>query len=84
MRPKGVLRTMLLTEEERKQMDSLMDGSYYGQIGITIRFGNHFWHECSGSLLAGACGGDNLPTLVTVRKKKSHKNKEGDNDNRTA
>lgn len=60
----------LLTEEERAEVRKLEEGSYYGQIGITIRFGNHFWHECSGSLLAGACGGDNLPTLLQVRKRK--------------
>ena len=52
-------------------MESLSDGSYYGQIGITIRFGNHFWFEQSGSLLDGACGGDNLPTLIQVRKRKN-------------
>ena len=61
---------MKLTEEERGKFNSLLYGSYYGQIGITIRFGNHFWYEHSGSLLAGACGGDNLPTLIRVRKKK--------------
>lgn len=60
---------MLLTDEEREKFVSLQTGSYYGQIGITIRFGNHFWHECSGSLLAGACGGDNLPTLIKVSKR---------------
>lgn len=66
----------LLTDKERETLRSLDEGSYYGQIGITIRFGNHFWHECSGSLLAGACGGDNLPTLIRVRnhKKQSEKN----------
>lgn len=62
-----------LTAQEREKFTEIEDGSYYGQIGITIRFGNHFWHECSGSLLAGACGGDNLPTLLKVRKRK-HKN----------
>lgn len=61
---------MLLTEGERERFNSLEEGSYYGQIGITIRFGNHFWHEHSGSLLAGACGGDNLPTLIEVKKHK--------------
>ena len=60
---------MLLTDKERKAFTCLEDGSYYGQIGITIRFGNHFWHEHSGSLLAGACGGDNLPTLIKVKKR---------------
>ena len=64
---------MLLTDKERKAFTCLEDGSYYGQIGITIRFNNHFWHECSGSLLAGACGGDNLPTLVQVRKSAGRK-----------
>lgn len=58
-----------LTDKERIAFNGLPEGSYYGQIGITIRFGNHFWHECSGSLLAGACGGDNLPTLLKVRRK---------------
>ena len=51
-----------LTDKERIAFNRISEGSYYGQIGITIRFGNHFWHECSGSLLAGACGGDNLPS----------------------
>jgi len=60
----------LLTDKEREEVRRLKEGSYYGQIGITIRFGNHFWHECSGSLLAGACGGDNLPTLIQVKKRK--------------
>lgn len=60
---------MHLTDQEREQFKSLKEGSYYGQIGITIRFGNHFWHEVSGTCLAGACGGDNLPTLIKVRKK---------------
>lgn len=60
----------LLTDKEREEVRKLEEGSYYGQIGITIRFGNHFWHECSGSLLAGACGGDNLPTLIQVKKRK--------------
>lgn len=60
----------LLTDKEREEVRKLKEGSYYGQIGITIRFGNHFWHECSGSLLAGACGGDNLPTLIQVKKHK--------------
>lgn len=60
----------LLTAKEREEVRKLKEGSYYGQIGITIRFGNHFWHECSGSLLAGACGGDNLPTLIQVKKRK--------------
>ena len=57
----------LLTEKEKADVRNLKEGSYYGQIGITIRFGNHFWHECSGSLLAGACGGDRrrqLPFLT--------------------
>lgn len=67
----------LLTDKERAEVRNLKEGSYYGQIGITIRFGNHFWHECSGSLLAGACGGDNLPTLIKVRKRK--KSTEGEN-----
>ena len=60
---------LLLTEEERERFNTLQNGSYYGQIGITIRFGNHFWYEHSGSLLAGACGGDNLPTLIKVKKR---------------
>ena len=63
----------LLTKEEKEMVSSLQEGSYYGQIGITIRFNNHFWHECSGSLLAGACGGDNLPTLVKVIQNKRRK-----------
>jgi hypothetical protein len=61
---------MLLTEKEKKKFNSLLNGSYYGQIGITIRFGNHFWFEHTGSLLAGACAGDNLPTLIQVRKRR--------------
>lgn len=61
---------MLLTAEERKKMESLSNGAYYGQIGITIRFGNHFWYEHSGSLLAGALG-DNMPTLIRVKKGKN-------------
>ena len=62
--------TMLdLTEKERSDFEKLPEGSYYGQIGITIRFGNHFWHECSGSLLAGTSIGDNLPTMLKVSKK---------------
>ena len=60
----------LLTDKEREEVRRLKEGSYYGQIGITIRFGNHFWHECSGSLLAGACGGDNLPTLISIKHRK--------------
>ena len=60
----------ILTDKEKADVRNLKEGSYYGQIGITIRFGNHFWHECSGSLLAGACGGDNLPTLIKVQKRK--------------
>ena len=63
----------LLTKKEKEMVSSLREGAYYGQIGITIRFGNHFWHECSGSLLAGACGGDNLPTLVKVIHNKRRK-----------
>lgn len=63
----------LYTEEEKSQIKAMEKGAYYGQIGITIRFGNHFWHECSGSLLAGACGGDNLPTLLQVQKVKKPK-----------
>lgn len=66
----------LLTEKEREEVKGLRSGSYYGQIGITIRFGNHFWHECSGSLMAGACGGDNMPTLVQVKKLKIEKKPE--------
>ena len=66
----------LLTDKEREIFRSLEDGSYYGQIGITIRFGNHLWHECSGSLLAGACGGDNLPTLIRVRNRKKQSGKD--------
>lgn len=66
----------LLTDKERETLRSLDEGSYYGQIGITIRFGNHFWHECSGSLLAGACGGDNLPTLIRVRNRKKQSGKD--------
>ena len=72
----------LLTDKEREEVRKLREGSYYGQIGITIRFGNHFWHECSGSLLAGACGGDNLPTLLQVRKRK--KPSVGDGIRKTA
>ena len=60
---------MKLTYGERKMFDKVKEGSYYGQIGITIRFGNHFWHEVSGALLT--CGGDNLPSLITCRKKKT-------------
>ena len=72
----------LLTEKEKADVRNLKEGSYYGQIGITIRFGNHFWHECSGSLLAGACGGDNLPTLIKVRKRR--KNIEGESPKKKA
>ena len=72
----------LLTDKEKADVRNLKEGSYYGQIGITIRFGNHFWHECSGSLLAGACGGDNLPTLIKVRKRK--KNIEGESPKKKA
>lgn len=68
----------LLTEKEREEVRELRSGSYYGQIGITIRFGNHFWHECSGSLMAGACGGDNMPTLVQVKKQKIEKKPDTD------
>lgn len=68
----------LLTDKEREAARKLRAGSYYGQIGITIRFGNRFWHECSGSLLAESCGGDNLPTLVQVKKLKREKNQDTD------
>ena len=68
----------LLTEKEREEVRELRSGSYYGQIGITIRFGNHFWHECSGSLMAGACAGDNMPTLVQVKKLRREKKPDKD------
>ena len=60
----------LYTSQDREKIRCIKEGSYYGQIGITIRFGNHFWHECSGTVLAGACGGDNLPTLLQVKHRK--------------
>lgn len=68
----------LLTDKERQLVRKIRSGAYYGQIGITIRFGNHFWHECCGTLLAGSYGGDNLPTLVQVKKLTRDKKDEGD------
>ena len=76
--------TMLdLTEKERSDFEKIPEGSYYGQIGITIRFGNHFWHECSGSLLAGTSIGDNLPTMLKVSKKHTESNEKDNHKQRT-
>ncbi len=74
----------LLTDIERKVMDEMPKGSYYGQIGITIRFNNHFWHEVTGTLTAGACGGDNLPTLVQTKKREIEGNVKEHKSNKKA
>lgn len=59
----------MFTEEEKQVLEKTSQGAYEGQIGITIRFGNHFWHECCGTLLEGAQG-DNQATVVIVKKQK--------------
>lgn len=62
----------MFNEEETQRLESVPKGVYEGQIGITIRFGNHFWYECCGTLLEGAQG-DNMATVVIVKKQKKNK-----------
>lgn len=59
----------LLTDREREVFKQIESGSYYGQIGITIRFNNHFWHEVTGTLVTGC--GDNTPTIIEFKKPKN-------------
>ena len=56
---------MLLTSKERAKWNSLKKGTYYGQVGITIRFGNNYWLECAGTI--GTAGGDNSPSIVVAK-----------------
>ena len=60
---------MLLTPDENRIFRELRAGCYCGQPGITLRFGNSFWFEHSGTL--GTAGGDNLQTIIRVRKQKA-------------
>jgi len=59
---------MNLTECERQKFNRVEEGVHCGQIGITLRYNNHFWHEVSGTL--GTAQGDNLWTIIKVKKYK--------------
>ena len=70
---------MKLTEIERNKFNSVEEGVHCGQIGITIRYGNHFWHEVCGTM--GTAQGDNSWTIIKVKKRKENKSRPvGENE----
>lgn len=63
---------MRLTEGEREIFDKVESGAHCGQIGISLRYNNHFWHEVCGTI--GTAQGDNLWTIIKVKKIKRERN----------
>lgn len=63
---------MHLTEKERERWNAMKKGTYYGQVGITIRFGNDFWLECAGTFVTAL--GDNSPSIVVAKSGRHSQN----------